>query len=88
MNVCGNDYVEVTVSLPEDKNLGSKPRPVRSAETGNEGSTHFCFGTRRYTSTGPRRLFVAQTSAVPPIVAPELARPQTILRPGPDAGAP
>jgi hypothetical protein len=74
-------YVEQIVNSPGDK--GQKPRPTRSAEC--ESEFHFSFGARRYASSGARRLFVAQTSAVPPIVGPELARPQTLLRHQPEA---
>jgi hypothetical protein len=58
-----------------------KPRPVRLAEAEGETGFHFSFGARRYASSGTRRLFVAQTSAVAPMAGPEVARPQTILRP-------
>ena len=67
------------VSLPGDKD--HKPRPVRSAAAESDSGFHFSFGARRCASSGARRLFVAQTAAVPPIVGPELVKPQTILRP-------
>ena len=76
-------YVEQIVNLPGDKE--NKPRPTRSADAEGESEFHFSFGSRRYASSGARRLFVAQTSAVPPIVGPELARPQTLLRHQPEA---
>jgi hypothetical protein len=79
LNRFRNGSSKPIVSLPGDKD--HKPRPVRSAAAESDSGFHFSFGARRCASSGARRLFVAQTAAVPPIGGPELARPQTILRP-------
>jgi hypothetical protein len=51
----------------------SAPGPARSAG-------EFSFGPRRYVSSGPRRLFIAQECLMSPAFEPRLERPHAIMR--------
>ena len=61
---------------PESKKSGA----ARSLPPEGERTATFHFGARRYTSSGPRRLFVSDSSSLDPIISPELARPHDLLR--------
>ena len=49
------------------------PGPARSAG-------EFSFGPRRYVSSGPRRLFIAQECLMSPAFEPKLERPHALMR--------
>jgi len=61
--------------MQKDVSDGKKkaPGPARSAG-------EFSFGARRYVSSGPRRLFVAQECLMSPAFEPRLERPHAIMR--------
>lgn len=73
MNFPGDGSVELSMNGVE---ANRENEPKKPAAVGP-----FRFGVRRYAATGPRRLFVPQKAALPPVFEPDSGRPwRSLLR--------
>ncbi len=57
----------------------SAKQPLKEAAPAAKGAK-FSFGARRYTSKGPRRLFVPQKCLISPAFEPDFEPPKGLLR--------
>lgn len=71
--------VQPAKRMGESVNKQSKPGPARAGE-GPGPTAGFSFGSRRFASRGPRRLFVMQECAIYPVFEASPDRPRGILR--------
>jgi hypothetical protein len=60
--------------------LNGKPSNGDSRNQSGAGAAGFAFGSRRYASRGPRRLFLAQKCQMGPVFEHEAERPHALLR--------
>ncbi len=72
--------VQPPVKVAVGKARNSKHKPAVARQMQEDNSFSFSFGSRRYASKGPRRLFVPQKCIVSPAYDPGVERPHAILR--------
>jgi hypothetical protein len=82
---CGVNFFErdasngpVIFSVKKREQQKKSPREPEKAMKG--GARTFSFATRRYASSGPRRLFIPQKPLMSPVFEPDVQRPKAILR--------
>jgi len=73
------EIVQSARRMSESASNQGKPGPARAAD-GADRTPGFSFGSRRYASRGPRRLFVMQECAMYPVYEANPDRPRGILR--------
>jgi hypothetical protein len=72
--------VQLLVTCATENQRTQNPPSGDAGRPEGSGAIRFSFGSRRYATTGPRRLFVPQECYSFPAFEPEVGRPLTTLR--------
>lgn len=74
----GRSAVQRCVNLSLTSSMRERAGTKKRAQPRTAGSS-FSFGSRRFASKGPRRLFVARNPLMSSVFEPQLERPHSLL---------